>query len=327
MGAEWDKFVPPPGVWDEVYRVLKPGAYLLAFCAPRTYDLMGLSIRLAGFEIQDSIDWIFGQGMPKSRGRLKPAHEPVIVAWKPTSRATEFPGLDRCRVETSDSLSGGAAMKGSASHAARVAANVAHAEEFGRWPPNVVLSEEAAEELDRQSGVLTSGTGAVKRASAKGGARSASIGAESRPEGTPMLSYGDTGGASRFFPVFHYQAKATQAERPRLADGTTWGTIKPLDFMRWLVRLVTPLGGTVLEPFAGTFTTAEACIVEGFPCIAIDRDETALRLGMERLSKPIQPLMFGMEDSAPAAPARPVAASRPRPAPEVHPSLFDLEAS
>lgn len=307
MGAEWDKFVPPPGVWDEVYRVLKPGAYLLAFCAPRTYDLMGLSIRLAGFEIQDSIDWIFGQGMPKSRGRLKPAHEPIVVAWKPASRATEFPGLDGCRIETSDSLSGGAAMKGSASHAegwdrpwkhdpdavaahaARVAANVAHAEEFGRWPPNVALSEEAAAELDRQSGSTVSRIGKPRRSVTPGaGWGMTHTGSE----------YADEGGASRFFPVFRYQAKATQAERPRLADGTSWGTIKPLGFMRWLTRLVTPPGGTVLEPFAGTFTTAEACIIEGFPCIAIDRDETALRLGMERLRKPIQPVMFGFDEAS-----------------------------
>ena len=110
--------------------------------------------------------------------------------------------------------------------------------------------------------------------------------------------YDDAGGASGFFPVFRYEAKASQAaERPRLADGTSWGTIKPLAFMRWLARLVTPQGGTCLDPFAGTFTTAEACIVEGFQCIAIDRDETALRLGMERLRKPIQPTMFGLEAS------------------------------
>ena len=66
MGRGWDAFVPPPGAWDEVYRVLKPGSWLLAFAAPRTQDLMGLSIRLAGFEIRDSIAWIYGSGFPKS---------------------------------------------------------------------------------------------------------------------------------------------------------------------------------------------------------------------------------------------------------------------
>src|SRR6185312_4165665 len=65
MGADWDKFVPPPAAWDECLRVLKPGGHLLAFAAPRTADLMTMSIRLAGFEIRDGINWIYGQGFPK----------------------------------------------------------------------------------------------------------------------------------------------------------------------------------------------------------------------------------------------------------------------
>jgi DNA modification methylase len=64
--------------------------------------------------------------------------------------------------------------------------------------------------------------------------------------------------------------------------------VKPLDLMRHLVRLVTPPGGTVLEPFAGSGTTAEACIVEGFKCIAIERDADYLPLIVQRVSKPIQ---------------------------------------
>ena len=63
--------------------------------------------------------------------------------------------------------------------------------------------------------------------------------------------------------------------------------------MRWLVRLVTPPGGTVLDPFMGTAATGEACIVEGFPCILIDRDPVAVQLALERLRKPIQPTLFG----------------------------------
>lgn len=66
MGKGWDAFVPPPAVWDEALRVLKPGGHVLAFAGTRTQDLMGLSIRLAGFEIRESIGWIFGSGMPKS---------------------------------------------------------------------------------------------------------------------------------------------------------------------------------------------------------------------------------------------------------------------
>jgi site-specific DNA-methyltransferase (adenine-specific) len=67
MGRAWDGFVPPPAVWDECLRVLKPGGHLLAFAGSRTADLMGLSVRLAGFEIRDTIMWVYGSGMPKGQ--------------------------------------------------------------------------------------------------------------------------------------------------------------------------------------------------------------------------------------------------------------------
>jgi DNA modification methylase len=66
MGKAWDSFVPPPAIWDECLRVLKPGGHLLAFFGSRTQDVGALSIRLAGFEIRDSISWVYGSGFPKS---------------------------------------------------------------------------------------------------------------------------------------------------------------------------------------------------------------------------------------------------------------------
>ena len=66
MGADWDSFVPPPAVWAECMRVLKPGGHMAVFAGARTQDLMGLSIRLAGFEIRDTLGWIYGSGFPKS---------------------------------------------------------------------------------------------------------------------------------------------------------------------------------------------------------------------------------------------------------------------
>ena len=91
---------------------------------------------------------------------------------------------------------------------------------------------------------------------------------------------------------FRYVAKAPTDERPR-ADGVAHPTVKPLDLMRWLVRLVTPPGGVVLDPFAGSGTTAEACVIEGFRCITIEREASYLPLIEARLSKPIQPDIFG----------------------------------
>ena len=65
MGAHWDKFVPGPALWREVFRVLKPGAYCVVFAGTRTWDWMSLALRFAGFEITDTLMWLHGQGFPK----------------------------------------------------------------------------------------------------------------------------------------------------------------------------------------------------------------------------------------------------------------------
>ena len=75
-------------------------------------------------------------------------------------------------------------------------------------------------------------------------------------------------------------------------DGVAHPTVKPLDLMRYLVRLVTPPGGTVLEPFAGSGTTLEACVMEGFHAIGIELTDEYLPLIRQRLSKPIEQVLL-----------------------------------
>ena len=139
----------------------------------------------------------------------------------------------------------------------------------GRWPANVILDEGQAAQLDQQS----------------------------------ADTIGDSGGASRFFKVaqtdpldqlparFYYTAKAGSDERVSV-DGISHPTVKPLDLMRWLVRLVTPPGGTVLEPFAGSGTTVEAAILEGFRCIAIEREADYLPLITQRIHRRRDPVAY-----------------------------------
>lgn len=93
-----------------------------------------------------------------------------------------------------------------------------------------------------------------------------------------------TGGASRYFPTFRYQAKAPKRERPKV-DGVAHPTVKPLDFMRWLVRLVTPPGGVVLDPFAGSGTTVEAALQEGVNVISVERQDEYLPLIEARIDR------------------------------------------
>jgi site-specific DNA-methyltransferase (adenine-specific) len=97
---------------------------------------------------------------------------------------------------------------------------------------------------------------------------------------------------------FTYVAKADSSERVRV-NGVAHPTVKPVALMRWLVRLVTPPGGTVLEPFAGSGTTVEACLLEGFRCIAIEREADYLPLIMQRLNRrrdPVEAVKANGED-------------------------------
>ena len=148
------------------------------------------------------------------------------------------------------------------------------AELGGRWPANVVLDESQAAELDRQSGNVK--TGATKPH-------------QRDPDSAPMFKVGkwmthsqpaSEGGASRFF----YVAKAPKSERP-VVDGVAHSTVKPVTLMRWLVRMVTPPGGTVLDPFAGSGTTLEAAMLEGFNVTGIEREADYLPLLRARIER------------------------------------------
>jgi DNA methylase len=226
---------------------------------------------------------------------LKPAHEVWWLARKPLAgtvaqnvleHGTGGLNIDGCRVAAEgrpavapDRRSGnqvyGDRLQGSRADGTT---------DEGRWPPNVVLGPDAAAELDRQSGNGVSRAGKPRKSVTPGnGYGMTHTGAE----------YDDSGGASRFFPVFRYQAKAGSAERPRAADGNAHPTVKPLPLVQWLVRLITPPGGLVLDLFAGSGPTAEACIIEGFPCVLIEKDPASCELIRIRLRKDIQPAMFG----------------------------------
>jgi site-specific DNA-methyltransferase (adenine-specific) len=239
---------------------------------------------------------------------LKPAFEPIVVARKPLSgtvaanvlaHGTGALNIDGCRIETdwaNDPNRRG--WQGGNSQSVGVCGNfgttgerVAQPNDLGRWPANVVLDEDQAAELDAQSGELSSGL-------ARAGDRAESRGGEIYGKDAGYIrsgdSYGDTGGASRFF----YVAKADSSERVRL-DGIAHPTVKPIALMRWLVRLVTPPGGTVLEPFAGSGTTVEACLLEGFQCVAIEREADYLPLIVQRINRrrdPVQAVKATGED-------------------------------
>jgi site-specific DNA-methyltransferase (adenine-specific) len=386
MGKSWDSsgIAFNTDVWLECLRVLKPGGHLLAFGGSRTWHRIAVAVEDAGFQIRDSVAWLYGSGFPKSLDvskaidkaagvefsakpatgvgfmnssadgynttlnqleqvgestaeavkwqgwgtALKPAFEPVIVARKPlvgtvaanvlefgtgalnidgTRIAGEVPSKPQPAFGVSDGVyefGSGEGRNGAMSSAPA-----------GRWPSNVMLDEFTAGLVDEQSGVSKSNSG-KKQTPTIG---SNSIGNYS---GTGnIVGFDDGGGASRFF----YVAKASKRDRNEGLDAleaqsigakgnglartcATCGssvlegcecpdrtftnptrqnfhpTVKPTDLMRQLVRLVTPPGGVVLDPFTGSGSTGKAAILEGFEFIGCELTEEYLPIIEGRLN-------------------------------------------
>ena len=412
MGKGWDAsgIAYNLDVWTQALRVLKPGGHLLAFGGTRTWHRLAVAIEDAGFEVRDSIAWMYGSGFPKSLDvskaidKRRDDRDDVLRVTAEIARLRDAAGL------TNRDLDDAFGFSGMAGHWTSVKSQPAvptveqwstlrdllspdewvDAEVWrlnGRkgtpgeaWDQREVTQAEArplvsgdtitfdqrsSTERERRDvpatpaaqqwqgwgtalkpafepivvarkpligtvaeNVLAHGTGALN----VDGCR---IGTEQRvnnPSGAPgannyRLQGGDgrnvqnakryaeaskalppaevTGrwpanvildesqaaeldrqadeGPSRFF----YTAKANSAERPRV-DGIAHPTVKPLDLMQYLCRLVTPPGGVILEPFAGSGTTLEAAIVEGFGVIGIEREDDYLPLILQRLTKPIE---------------------------------------
>jgi site-specific DNA-methyltransferase (adenine-specific) len=265
MGKKWDYDVPPVEIWVDCLRVLKPGGYLLAFAGTRTQHRMAVRIEDAGLEIRDMIAWVYGSGYPKHRSSLKPAMEPITLARKPAPRATLL-NIDACLVGE-------------------------------RYPANLIHdgSDEVLEHFPDSAG---SG-GSVPNVKISGyGDGVVGTGSAEYLGGERIKVDCGTGSAARFF----YCAKASKRDRnegldhfpavqtnfaagtglskngdgsPRNQEATAKNphpTVKPTDLMRYLCRLVTPPGGLIVDPFAGSGSTGKAAALEGFQFLGFELD-------------------------------------------------------
>jgi hypothetical protein len=306
-------------VFKEALRVMKPGAHGLVWALPRTSHHTGMALERAGFEIRDTVTHLFGTGMPKGHNiakagagdawegwntALKPAHEVWWLVRKPLgektvaaqvlSTGTGAINVDGCRVQVStddfEEMSGRSGRstpnqvygKGAGRGAV---AGVWNPSTQGRWPANVVLSHApecedplcvdgcAVAVVDEGSGQLSSHGGGTSL-SFSGGVYG------EPPENRRNIPRGDTGGASRFF----YTSKVPPSER-KLPDGTanSHPTAKSIKLMRYFVKLVTPPGGTVLDPFAGSGTTGVAALREGMNFVGVELDPEHHRVAQLRV--------------------------------------------
>jgi hypothetical protein len=253
---------------------------------------------------------------------LKPAQEPIVLARKPFAKGdtvaanvlahgTGGINVDACRIGTSKDVPASPKTTGASTHTVSMPGNTGTAgrdASVGRWPANVLMDEDAAALLDAQSGITKDG---VIRPYTESQEDPTSFGFCGRKK--PAFDYGGSGGASRFF----YVAKASKAEReaglghlplrtggeltdrtdgsqglesPRAGAGRGGGrrnhhpTVKPIALMRYLVRLITPPGGVVLDPFCGSGSTIAAAVLEGFNAVGIDLDPEYVEIARARVA-------------------------------------------
>lgn len=283
MGMAWDAAVPDPEVWAAVLRVLKPGAPLLAFGGARTFHRLACAIEDGGFILADTICWLYGQGFPKGRTQLKPAFEPITLAWKKGKRSLNIEGSRVC-LAGERAPTGSGDRRGSSVYAQdnytqtqmRNGGNVTPA--LGRWPANVILDEFTGELLDEQSGHLVSGNNPAKRSADKHRTVYAGwTGAQC------LVHRGtDSGGASRFF----YCAKASQRER---GEGNTHPTVKPLKLTEYLARLILPadcgIQRRLLVPFSGSGSEMIGARRAGWETVVgIEREPSYVAIARRRLA-------------------------------------------
>ena len=374
MGKSWDSsgIAYNVDVWRECLRVLKPGGHVLAFGGSRTWHRLAVAVEDAGFEIRDSIAWIYGSGFPKSLDvskaidkaagverevvtetvvdifgereekkekpafgigqnsesfgghaegamfrelgnpitddakkwqgwgtALKPAFEPVVVGRKPltgtvAANVLEWGvgglNIDGTRIGTEtvtiNTFDNGAKPFGNA-----IGEPFTSRQSQGRWPSNVMLDEYTASLVDEQSGFSKSQTGFHTITRNDSGWDRQDKGMFDSGRSNTFKEYGDSGGASRFF----YVAKASKRDRnegldempdiegkrthsggedtrgrPTPINKNIHPTVKPTELMRNLIRLVTPLGGTVLDPFTGSGSTGKAAILEGMQFVGCE---------------------------------------------------------
>ena len=355
MGKKWDYDVPSVELWQEVFRVLKEGGYLLSFAGTRTQHRMAVNIEDAGFEIRDMIAWVYGSGFPKSHnigkavdklegneredlgldpaqvGRkqnvgqvagmegkygkgedrrvyltkgtseyegwgtaLKPALEPITMARKPfkgtvannvLKNGVGGINIDGCRVGVSDndrkdikgSTRGQVKGKG---YVGNFGFNCNKEEvayhKQGRFPANFIHdgSDEVKDVFPKKGRSTKASNGGKKQ---YGGA----IFGSTKGIYEHNIIYKDEGNASRFF----YCAKASKKDRE---ENNSHPTVKPTDLMRYLVRLVTPKNGIVLDCFMGSGSTGKACALEGFEFVGIDLDKDYCEIAKARIDKAIE---------------------------------------
>ena len=317
MGQTWDggDIAFQVETWREVWRVLKPGGHLLAFSGSRTYHRMTCAIEDAGFEIRDQIMWVYGSGFPKSLDvskaidRAAGAEREVVLTipdrWAGKGhvleRAEQVPRLTANITSPATDAARQWSGWGTALKPAHEPICMARKPLIGTVAANVLAHGTGAINVDgcRVQGPMTGSWGGKQISSLgyggtvpsgfattehAGGRWPANFIHDGSDEATAGL-----GEAARFF----YTPKAGREDREEGCDDVGRNihpTVKPTDLMRYLCRLVTPPGGTVLDLFTGSGSTGRGAVLEGFDFIGCELSPEYAEIARARIRGVAMPL-------------------------------------
>lgn len=305
MGKKWDYDVPSAELWKECLRVLKPGGHLLAFGGTRTYHRLVVAIEDAGFEIRDQIQWIYGQGFPKSQDISKAIDKAAGVAFDviPASGVGFM---------TADGVGGYNVTK---NQLIRKGESTPEAKQWSGWgsalkPANepICLARKPISESTIANNVLKHGTGGLNidgsRIDSNG--EKIEVGRQNRESKSTFQASEVTGEATKFsdkgrFPAnvifdedaakvldgqvgsdvsrFFYIPKVSSKER----GNSTHPTMKPIKLMEYLIKLITPPNGIVLDPFMGSGTTGVAAKRLGFGFVGVELSPEYFEIAKQRI--------------------------------------------
>lgn len=293
MGKDWDKGVPGESFWREALWVAKPGCHILAAGGSRTYHRLTCAIEDAGWEIRDCIIWMYGSGFPKSHNlkdewqgwgtALKPAFEPFIMARKPldgtVANNVQKHGcgglnVDGCRVVNTDPKW---TRNASGKHKSGCQTEWGYnrvcqtGSSEGRWPANVI--HDGSDEVMAVFPDDNSRFFYCAKASPS-----------EREEGLNGLEAIHRINGNKWTDLDY---RVQRGERPQSAESgprtNHHPTVKPVDLMKYLCRLITPPGGLILDPFCGSGSTGVAAMREGFNFIGIELNNDYAEIARRRI--------------------------------------------
>ncbi len=265
MGMDhWDHSVPSVDIWREVYRTLRPGAFCLAFCSPELYHRLACNIEDAGFVIKDQIMWMTTTKMPKYN-RLKPAHEPIVVAQKPPQ------GTLRDNHE--------------------------------RWGCGLIDTETTRVPWDKKPPTGWVAQGAKRRTFGKEGKTTGTQEEFGTVDANPNGRYPSNiiGEVEFAHQKYFYAPRATRKEKGEYNDHPT---VKPIDLMAYLIKIYSVVNSTVLDPFCGSGSTGVAAIQQSRSFVGVDLSQNYIDISTTRIQEAIDkqsksPNRLTFEDDAP----------------------------